>query len=51
MQSSCGEIERLQCVDILTEIAQDPEQNGQIRVSACKSLLDMTGRYNEQLDI
>lgn len=39
------------CVDILAEIAQDIEQNGQIRVSACRSILDITARYNEQVDI
>jgi len=39
------------CVDILAEIARDTEQNGQVRVSACRSLLDMAGRYNEQIDI
>ncbi|MDR1753411.1 MAG: hypothetical protein LBR74_00695 [Eubacterium sp.] len=39
------------CVDILAEIAQDNEQNGQIRVSACKAVLDTAGRLNEQTDI
>lgn len=39
------------CVDILATIAQDTNQNGQIRVSACRSLLDMTAKLNEQVDI
>ena len=38
-------------VDILSEIAQDEEQNGQVRVSACRTLLDIAGRFNEQVDI
>ena len=38
-------------VDILAEIAQDNEQNGQVRVSACRSLLDITVRLNEQIDV
>jgi hypothetical protein len=38
-------------VDILATIAQDTEQNGQVRVSACRSLLDAVTRLNEQADI
>lgn len=39
------------CVDILANIALDETQNGQIRVSACRGLLDMTVKLNEQVDI
>ena len=39
------------CVDILAEIAQDTELNGQTRVSACRSLLDIAVRFNEQVGI
>jgi hypothetical protein len=37
--------------DILADIAQDIEQNAQVRVSACRSLLDSATRFNEQIDI
>jgi len=38
-------------VDVLVAVAEDAEQNAQVRVSACRGILDNVGRFNEQLDI
>jgi catalase (peroxidase I) len=38
-------------VSTLQEIMQDPEQNGQVRVSAARSLLEYSMKLSERVDI